>query len=301
MATIIRLALDWFPNPIHAGFLIAQSKNWYQQRGIELIMNTPTEDNYLLSTAEKLIQAKADLAIMPPEALINEHHKGCAEFVAIATLLQNNTSLLAAQPNLSSKKEIRYAPLDIPYEEAVIKQIAHKYLDGKALRFIKSPRLDSWQLFLKNEADLCWIFNVWESIEAAALHKTFKSFSLEQAGIPYMSCPLLVANSEWLQANQPAVQTLLEISASAYYFAFDYPQEALKLVLSYMPEHYQTQQSMVFKSLIEVNKNSMNPDGVWGAMKETALLAYLRWLQQKQLVSSHIGVKALFDNQYLSM
>ena len=68
--TIVRLALDWTPNTVHTGILVALSKGFYTDAGIDLHLINPADDNYATTPAEKVLSNNADIAICPSEFII---------------------------------------------------------------------------------------------------------------------------------------------------------------------------------------------------------------------------------------
>ena len=61
----LRVALDWTPNINHIGIFIAKELGYYQEKGIEIEILNPFEDNYKITPAKKLELGLADFAIAP--------------------------------------------------------------------------------------------------------------------------------------------------------------------------------------------------------------------------------------------
>jgi ABC-type nitrate/sulfonate/bicarbonate transport system substrate-binding protein len=46
MATKIKIALDWTPNTNHAGFYVAKAQGFYAEKGLDVSILSPHEDEY---------------------------------------------------------------------------------------------------------------------------------------------------------------------------------------------------------------------------------------------------------------
>ncbi|MDF9794774.1 ABC-type nitrate/sulfonate/bicarbonate transport system substrate-binding protein [Catalinimonas alkaloidigena] len=66
----LTLALDWTPNSMHAGILVAEAKEYFEDNGLGLEIINPASDNYATTPAKKLSQKLVDLAIAPSESVI---------------------------------------------------------------------------------------------------------------------------------------------------------------------------------------------------------------------------------------
>ena len=71
----LTLALDWTPNINHIGFFVAHDLGLYTQRGIQLSISNPVEDNYQMTPGKKLELGRADFAIAPFETVISLNNK----------------------------------------------------------------------------------------------------------------------------------------------------------------------------------------------------------------------------------
>ena len=64
----VSVAMDWYPNPDHAGFLMAEEQGYFEDAGLDVSLDSPTDPSLPI----KLVAAgKADLALSyEPEVLL---------------------------------------------------------------------------------------------------------------------------------------------------------------------------------------------------------------------------------------
>ena len=67
----VKLALDWSPNTLHAGFFYALLKGWYLDAGIQLDLINPEENDYVLTPAKQVANGTAHFGIAPTESVLS--------------------------------------------------------------------------------------------------------------------------------------------------------------------------------------------------------------------------------------
>jgi ABC-type nitrate/sulfonate/bicarbonate transport system substrate-binding protein len=294
--TQLRLALDWIPNTLHAGFLIAQAKNWLQEADLQVRFLSPADDRYATTPVEKLLRGQADLAIAPSEYVIANHVQGKGDLVAVATLLQDDVSVWATVRR--GKIVIRpvYAALGLPFEQWVIEQFKHYQPRFKPIKAQAPPnKLDTWEALKSGQADWCWIYLPWEGVEATSLGLPLETIRLADVGVPYGYCPLLIATKQLLEQQPEALADFVRLSAAGYFYAADYPKEAAELLKQMLPDPPE----WLYRSLIEVNKHALQADGAWGLMERKRWDDFVHWLRGHGAITKLPNTDKLFTNNLL--
>lgn len=292
----IRLALDWFINSLHIGIIVAQDKNWFTESSIALTLITPEEDNYATDTLQKLMNGSADIAICPPEMLIEAFHKGNRDYVAVAALLQPQATGFAVRA--PGTEIIRYAALQLPYESYIIKQVAH-HAKISYPQTIRVNKLDTWEAFKNKQAEMCWIFQPWEGTEMEINQIAGRYISLHEAGIPYPNCPLLVCKKIWAKQNQTLLKSFLHIIGAGFYFAHDHIREAMDILVRHIPQRSEFNEKMLFKAIVATNQFSMDIFEHWGTLQLPVFRQYLNWLGENGALHFQLNAEEMLTNEFV--
>jgi ABC-type nitrate/sulfonate/bicarbonate transport system substrate-binding protein len=264
----LSLALDWVPNVNHIGIYVAQAQGWYAQRGINLKILP-----YGSVSPDVLVASKrADIGISSAEGVTTAAVNG-EPVVSIATLYNTNTSAFAVLESSKIKrpKDLDgkiYAAFGAPYEHAILERIITT--DGGKGVF-QSPTLSVFGLeaLLAGKADVMWIFEGVEGIEALQQKHKLRTFPLSSYGIPDYYTPVLTANTTQVQANAANLKAFLEVTAKGYEFARKNPKKATELMVQTLPKG-----AIADPQIIE--------DGIrWFEAKGAYVKPGQRWGQQK--------------------
>ncbi len=295
--TTIKLALDWFTNSLHIGIVVAQAKNWFAKASIELLSVSPESDSYATDTLQKLINGSVDIAICPPELLIEAYQKNNRDYVAVAALLQPQATGFAVRAALAGEMP-RYAALQLPYEALIVQHMA-RYARLSALQTIVVNKLDTWEAFKNKEVELCWGFYPWEGTEMETNGIAGRWIPLHEADIPYPNCPLLVCNKSWAQQNSRLLKILLHVISAGFYFAHDHIREAIGILAKHIPTNEHFHEKMLFKAIVATNQFSLDMFERWGTIQIPLFRQYLNWLGENGALHFQINAEEMLTNEFL--
>jgi ABC-type nitrate/sulfonate/bicarbonate transport system substrate-binding protein len=294
--TTIKLALDWFINSLHIGIIIAQEKNWFAESSISLSLVSPEMDNYATNTLQKLLQGEVDIAICPPELLIEAYQKSNRDYVAVATLLQPHATGFAIRTAAGTP---RYAALQLPYETLIVQQVA-KYAKLSIPQTVIVDKLDTWEAFKNKEAELCWGFQPWEGVEMETNNISGRWLPLHEAGIPYPNCPLIVCKKSWARQNSRLLKTFLHVISAGFYFAHDHIREAIDILVKYIPQRAHFHEKMLFKSVVATNQFSLDIFEHWGTLQIPLFRQYLNWLGENGALYFQVDAEEMLTNEFVA-
>jgi ABC-type nitrate/sulfonate/bicarbonate transport system substrate-binding protein len=294
--TTIKLALDWFINSLHIGIIIAQEKNWFAESSISLSLVSPEMDNYATNTLQKLLQGEVDIAICPPELLIEAYQKSNRDYVAVATLLQPHATGFAIRTAAGTP---RYADLQLPYETLIVQQVA-KYAKLSIPQTVIVDKLDTWEAFKNKEAELCWGFQPWEGVEMETNNISGRWLPLHEAGIPYPNCPLIVCKKSWARQNSRLLKTFLHVISAGFYFARDHIREAIDILVKYIPQRAHFHEKMLFKSVVATNQFSLDIFEHWGTLQIPLFRQYLNWLGENGALYFQVDAEEMLTNEFVA-
>eukprot|EP01036_Dinobryon_divergens_P026189 gene26189-34807_t len=314
----LQIALDWTPNSNHTGFYVALEKGWYSTAGLEVELLPPSEDYSDDETpARSIISGRATLCVAPTESTSDKDIRP----VAIATLLQNDTSAIAtkATANIKSMADLdgkTYASYGGRFEMAILRQMI-KNAGGKGdVVEVLPPKLDCFfKSVAKGSVDSTWVFLGWEGIAAELDGLELKNFPLSDAGVPYGYSPVLLAHPDLLSTpeKRDQLKTFLAITERGYIFALDEPAAAAECLIRVSQHPSVTSEfgrQLMLKSQEFHSRGCyyLDASNRWGRMDPARWTAFVDWLFAHDLISDRSGqtlprsavdVGSLFTNELL--
>jgi putative hydroxymethylpyrimidine transport system substrate-binding protein len=121
------LALDWYPNPDHAGIYVARDQGYFEDAGLDVSLDAPTDPALPI----KLVAAgRTDLAISYEPEVLLARQQGL-DVVAVAALIdQPLTSLIWLKKSgirgVADLKGKTVSTAGIPYQDAYLKTILER-------------------------------------------------------------------------------------------------------------------------------------------------------------------------------
>ncbi len=227
----VRLALDWSPNTLHAGFLLALHKGWYAEAGIELTLRSPEEDNYALTPAKQLANGLVHFGIAPTESVISYHTLSKpVPLKAVAALLQEDTSAIVTlrEKGISRPKSLdgkTYASYSARFEDCIVKRLIRNDGGCGMIRTVNPDKLGIWDTLVDEKADATWVFMPWEGVLAQRAGLELNAFKLGDFGIPYGYSPLLLTHESILEEYPGTVCQFLKTTGKGFRFAAEQPGE----------------------------------------------------------------------------
>ena len=160
MAFRLVLALDWTPNTNHVGFYVSKALGYYNDEGIELVIESPSDSyNNEETPARRVVNGTADLCVAPTESVIScylSRDDNKLKPIAIACILQTDTSAIVTNNadiktprDLSNKKYASYAGR---FEMNIVNELVKKD-GGSEVIEVLPPKLDCFDAMLRGEAD----------------------------------------------------------------------------------------------------------------------------------------------------
>lgn len=310
----VRLALDWTPNTLHAGFLVAHIKNWYSEAGFCLHIIDPAEDNYQNTPAKKLINRSANLAILPSESIISYHTlREQKPMLAIAAILQQDLSSIATLKSSGIDRPSGldgkvYASYGARFEDAIVQQMIRNDGGCGLIRTSHPAKLNIWQDFLNGKSDATWIFEPWEGLQSERLSPGLNHFRLSDYGIPYGYSPVVATTPSLLEIYGSEFQRFLRITAHSFEWCASNPVEAADALVDSGLYETLSDREFVRASMNMLAPALLNESGQWGRMSAARWDHFLQWLDMNRLVmdldkQSQIIVSDMrdkfFTNEYL--
>jgi putative hydroxymethylpyrimidine transport system substrate-binding protein len=296
----LSLDLDYYPNPDHAGIYMAQEEGFYEEAGLDVSINSPTDPSAPL---KDVASGKADLAVTYEPEVLLAREEGL-EVVAVAALVnQPLTSLIwLKKSGIKSAaglkgKTVSYA--GISYQEAFLKTILNRAkvpassVNSVNVGFNLVPSLVSG----KAQAMLGGYSNV----EGVTLQKEGKEpviTPVDELGVPTYDELVLVARKSTIEAEGEKIRLFITALRRGTEAAVASPKKAREAILaansSLEPKLTEAQIAATLP-LLE-NTPAGKPYG-WMNPKEWE--EFGAWMRDEELIESLPKAGELLTNAYL--
>lgn len=297
----LKLALDWTPNTNHIGFLVAKELGFYSDQNIDLEIDNPLDDNYLLTPGKKLVLDTADFAIAPFETVISLNNKtNPVNAVAIYAILQEDLSSIVTlgSSGLTSPKQLDgkiYASYKARYEDHIVMEMV-KNAGGKGDLVLDYPeKLGIWETLLNGKADATWIFDNWEGVEAKSKNIELNKFTLSEFNIPYGYSPIVLAKREKIDEHKVLYSQFVQATKKGFLYASQHQSEALEILKRYVSE--KDVLSIDLKESLSMTSTHFGDEMTCGKMNDARVNNFLNWLVDKNLEDERILAQHLYTNE----
>lgn len=297
--TPITFCLDYTPNTNHTGIYVAQSQGFFAEEGLEVTIVQPAED-----TAEAMIgTGQAQLGVSYQDYLANSFAGGNTNLVAVAAVIQHNTSGIMSPKELgvtSAKgmEGLRYATWEMPVEQATVKQVVEK--DGgdySKVKLVPYTVDDEISGFKADLFDTVWVYEGW-AVQNAAVQdypvNYFSFISIDDVFDYYT--PVLAANTDFCESNPDVVKAFLRAAKRGYEYAIEDSDGAAAILCEAVPE---LDAALVGQSAAFLAGEYQSDAASWGIIEADRWAAFFQWLNDNNLVETPLDVNAGWTMDYL--
>lgn len=232
----LTVLLDWFVNPDHAAFIVAQERGMFEAAGLEVELVPPADP----SAPPRLVAAgQADLAVSYQPQLHVQVEEGL-DLVRIGTLAETplNSLVMLEKSGIKTIADLKGKTVGFSvggFEDAVLGAMlktAGLSLDDVNLiniNFALSPSLITGRVDAVIGA-----FRNFELNQLDIEGEPGIAFYPEENGVPVYDELILVASEDRL--DDPRFKTFLDVTEQATLFLTNHPQEAWELFIKAHPD-----------------------------------------------------------------
>ena len=212
--TNLRVALEWFLNPDHLPFLIAQEKGWFAEAGLDIGLIEPKEH---FDAFEAFAANELEIAITEPIHLLQDLSQG-QELRGFARFLHTNGGVMVLEksgitrPREMAGKRIQYPGAPGPGGPAIINTMVMTD-GGESSEYIPVNNgflhTDALERDIADAATL--VFYNFEIVEAHHKGLSPKMFALKDYGVPDFCQLILVTTPKILEEQKTALKTFVQI------------------------------------------------------------------------------------------
>ncbi|MFP4599334.1 MAG: ABC transporter substrate-binding protein [Persicimonas sp.] len=230
----LRLGLEWFLNPDHVPFLVAQQKGWFAEAGLEIELVEPEEH---LDAVDEIESGQMDLAVTEPLHLVEDVAEG-RPVVGIARFLHTNGGVMYLEdsgierPRDMVGKRVQYPGAPGPGGPAIVGTMIEAdggEYDAEDFEPVNNGFYHTDAL-LEDKADLATLaFYNFEIVEARHRGAKADFFALKDWGVPDFCQLILITSPDLLAEKADAFETFLKVTQRGLDFLHQHPEEAREI------------------------------------------------------------------------
>ena len=295
------VAMDWYPNPDHAGFLVAQEKGYFEDAGLDVSLDSPTDPSLPI----KLVAAgKADLALSYEPEVLLAREQGL-DVVSVASIVdQPLTSMIwLKKSKIKSVRDLKgktVSTAGIPYQDAYLKSI----LERAGLSEDDVKKVGVGQGLLpsivsgKAQATLGPFWNI-EGVELkmSGLKPTINP--VDKLGVPTYSEMVLVAKGSRIEDDPDPVRLFIAALARGTRDAVDQPNKTTQTVLAandaLKPDVTAAQVRVTLPLLDQAGAGELP----FGHQDTARWQAFINWMVQQEVLASPTRAVDVLTNELL--
>jgi len=291
------LSLDWVPNTNHTGFYVALEKGWYEQEGIDLQIQIPSDPAAAL---KQVAYGNTEFGVSFQEEVTIARSNGIP-VVSLAAIIQHNTSAFAslAETGIQRARDIegkRYASYGLPIERPILGQLmACDGGDIEKVEFI-DVGFDAFPALIAKRVDLAWIFLAWDGVQAEIMGVELNSLPLYGSCVPDYYTPLIIAGETTIKDRPDLVRHFVAATVLGYEYAVAHPQESAEILLRASPE---IEPELARRSQAWLSPRYQDDAPRWGEQKLEVWADFATFMLDNGLIDEAIDPTAAFTNEFL--
>ena len=294
----ITLSLDWVPNTNHTGFYVALDKGWYEDEGLDLEIQIPSDPAAAL---KQVAFGHTEFGVSFQEEVSIARSQGIP-VVSIAAIIQHNTSAFSSLKGsgISSPKDFegtKYASYGLPLEWAVLEGLmACDEAEVDKVEFV-DVGFNAFPALIGGKVDFAWIFLAWDGVQAEILGKPLDNILLEESCVPDYYTPVLISGEGTVEEEPEIVERFLAATSKGYEYAIEHPDEAAEILIKYSPE---TDPELIRRSQEWLSPKYQDEADRWGEQRLEVWQEFGDWLSDRDLLPGpDFRADDAFTNQFL--
>lgn len=239
-ADSLTLMVGWYLNPSHTQLIVAKQKGFFEEQGIDLTIQEPTDT----SIGPRLAAAKkVDLAITSQPQLYLQHEQGIP-LVRVATLadLPVNSLLLREDSSIQSIADLKGKTIGYSlegYDTAILgNMLATANLSLDDIKLVNIQFAIANSLMSKQVDAVIGGYRNYEPFQMQENGVASKMFYPEDYGVPLYDEMILVAHPD--NAAKPVMERFNAALEKATAFVVNHPEEGWEAFISYNKERLDT-------------------------------------------------------------
>jgi putative hydroxymethylpyrimidine transport system substrate-binding protein len=300
------LTLDFYPNPDHAGIYMAQKLGYFEEAGLEVSINAPSDP---AAPIKLLAAGQTDLAISYEPEVVLAREKGL-DVVAIGALVDRPlTSMIwLAKSGIKGVADLKgktIATAGIPYQDAFLKTILARA--KLAPEEVKTVNVGFGLLPALIGGGAEAMLGGYSNVEGVDLRKRGKApvvTPVDRLGVPTYDELVLVARRASLEEEPEELRLFVAALERGTRAAVEDPKAATSAVLEanhdLEPKLTAAEVKATLPLLAPPPLDASGQSRPYGYMDPAEWSRFAGWMRDNGLVASLLGPGELLSNAYLS-
>jgi putative hydroxymethylpyrimidine transport system substrate-binding protein len=295
-----KVALDWYANPDHAGFFVAEDRGYFEDAGLDVSLDSPTDPSLPI----KLVAAgQADLAISYEPEVLLARQQGL-DVISVATVVGVPlTSMIWLKKskirNVADLKGKTVSTAGIPYQDAYLRTI----LERAGLSESDVKKVGVGQGLLPSiisgraQATLGPFWNI-EGVDLKLSGQKPVINPVDRLGVPTYSEMVLVANGSRVDEDPESIELFLKALERGTRDAVAMPNMATETVIAANEALDRKTTAAQMKATLPLlaQKNGNKP---FGYMDTTRWQTFINWAVEKDVLTAPQRAVDVLSNELL--
>lgn len=301
----LSVAMDWYPNPDHAGFLVAEQKGYFKDAGLDVSLNSPTDPSMPI----KMVAAgQADLALSYEPEVLLARQQGLDVISVAAVIDRPLTSMIWLKK--SKIKRVRdlkgktVSTAGIPYQDAYLKTILERA--GLTVNDVKKVGVGQGLLPSiisgRARATLGPFWNI-EGVELKMSGQNPVINPVDKLGVPPYSEMVLVAKESRVKEDPDPLRLFIAALARGTGEAVARPNEATGIVLAanqaLKPAVTAAQMKATLPLLGQQGDAEQPYERPWGHQDPQRWQTFIDWMIEQEVLEGPVRAVDVLNNELL--
>ena len=286
--------LDWTPNPVHAGLILAKAEGLDRHEGVNVTLRTPASSG---DGARLLLAGRTDLAVLDIHdfALLVQQRK---PLVAVMAVTEKPLAGLIAAERIRTPKDLSnrtVAVTGVPSDGAVTRTIVKGDKGNPETVKLRNAGYGAIEALLGGHADAAVGFINEEGVAVPAEHPGFHVFKVDSWGAPEYPELVLVTTRKKLATDPFVVGAVVKAFVKGTRDAIEKPESARDAVAKKVGQAG----SKLLPQRMTASLAAIAPTtGQPGSFNRTTLEDWAKWELQNGLVTKLPNAKSMFDGRF---
>jgi ABC-type nitrate/sulfonate/bicarbonate transport system substrate-binding protein len=292
------LVLDWFPNTNHAGIYLARARGWYEEQGLDLRIEAPSDP----SASMKLVGANnAELGVSY-QAAVTIARAQDIPVVSVAALVQHNLGAFVAkkESGITRPRDFegkKFGTAGLVQLRSQLETVMR--CDGGDPSKVEEVNIGQQlsQALLADRVDFMALLPTWEGVELEMKGAQLTYMPYQDSCFPDVYTIVFIAGETAIREKPEAIRRFVIATQRGYEAAVREPDEANRALLAAAPD--------LNPELVRASMQRLAPYFVaeaprWGLQDSQRWSRYASWAVENRVIPKPIDPSRAFTNEFLA-
>ena len=288
------VVLDWYPNALHAFMYVAIEKGYYEEEGVKVNIQFPSNSNDAISL---VAAGQADIGLYYQQDVIQARTKQNVPVKSIGAVVQGplNIVLSLEEKNITTAedlvgKTIGYAGTEL--SEALIRSIMNYVGDDYSDVTMIDVGFDLMSSMTTGNVDAtigCLVNHEVPQMEEEGFSVNW--FDLDEYGVPTYYEGVFLANDDAIENDREILEAFLRASAKGFADMKANPEEALQILLDNQnEENFPLSETVERKSMEVLLPMMETADAAFLSQSDECWQENIDWMLEQDLIPEMVAL-----------